>query len=315
MIERSRSIRRFAAELAFRTEAQTGESPFWSDREKALYWIDVDAPALHRLVAGAGDAQRWPLPAQVGAFTLCRSGRILAAIRTGLLMLDQEAGTAHIVAEPPYDPRYFRFNDGKCDKRGRFWIGSMYDPADPESSGDEASRGDLRQPLRCFEGGRSFIEVDAAAKISNGLAWSPDGKTLYFSDTAAHIIRTYSFDLSGAKVTNEKIFASCDSKQWKPDGAAVDQEGCYWVAAYGAGKIMRFTPGGNLEVIVDLPVSQPTMCAFGGASLDTLFITTARAGLDEAALQKEPLAGSLFCCRPGVRGLPAQLFDDGELRP
>lgn len=290
------------------SRAANGESPTWSCEEQALYWIDVKEPALHRLQLVTGQEQSWTLPAEVGAFALCRSGRALVALRTGIELLDVQRNRSELVAEPAYDPRHHRFNDGKVDARGRFWVGTMYEPLDNCPGASEPA--DRAGPLCRFDLATGLARTPATAVISNGLAWSPDGRLLYFTDTDAGEVRCFDFDADNGAISNPRAFASFTSKNGNPDGASVDVEGCYWVALFGAGRVVRIRPSGEIDRTISLPVTQPTMCSFGGPDLDVLFINSARSGLDQAQLAREPLAGGVFQCRPGVSGLLPERFAD-----
>lgn len=288
-------------ELAFDAHAQTGESPTWSEREQALYWIDVEEPALHRFDPKASRDESWKMPSQIGAFALCRSGAIVAALRTGLVRLRLDEGDYAPLCQPPYNPLRHRFNDGKCDASGRFWVGTMHDPLPSASHRTEppAAR------LHVFTCGEGLDEKEASAVIANGLAWSPDSRTMYFADTPAGTIWAFNFDLENAGLSSKSVFAQFS--EGRPDGAAVDNEGFYWCAMYGSGCVIRLSPDGELDRQIELPISQPTMCAFGDADYGTLYVTTASHGVSR---EREPHAGAIFRCRPGVTGLPASLFAD-----
>ncbi|MBD0274896.1 MAG: SMP-30/gluconolactonase/LRE family protein [Acetobacteraceae bacterium] len=300
-------------ELVLDAKASTGECPTWSEREGVLYWTDIEEPALHRFDPRGGDDRVWPMPAQMSAFALCRSGRVLVALRTGLAVLDPASGALRSLAPPPYDPRTHRFNDGKCDREGRFWVGVMRKPLPgTEREGEDGpERGHPARPLHVFDAAAGLAPVDAYAVIGNGLAWSPDHRTLYFTDTEAGEVRCFDFDAGAGAIANPRVLARFAPEEGRPDGAAVDTEGGYWCALYGGGRLVRLDPvDGRVEREIALPVSQPTMCAFGGPGLDTLDITSASDGLDPEARAREPLAGGLFRCRPGFRGMPVDLFAD-----
>lgn len=291
-------------DLALDAHAQTGESPTWCEREGALYWIDVEEPALHRFDPKTGRDESWETPSQIGAFALCRSGAVVVALRTGLARLRLDEGDYAPLCQPPYNPLYHRFNDGKCDALGRFWVGTMHDPLQSSGGRVEPPTGKAAK-LHVFTFGAGLDEKDASAVIANGLAWSPDSRTMYFTDTQAATISAFDFDLEDAQLSSKRVFAQFS--EGKPDGAAVDSEGFYWCAIYGSGCVIRLSPDGEMDRKIELPVSQPTMCAFGDADYATLYVTTASHG---QAGEREPHAGAIFCCRPGVTGLPTSLFAD-----
>lgn len=285
------------AELVLDAKARLGECPTWSQAEQALYWIDIKEPALHRFDPVTCEDRRWPVPAEIGAFALCRSGRLLAALRTGLVSLDLAEGSSRFVAPPPYDPLRQRFNDGKCDAAGRFWVGVMSEPLEegtPRTSGR----------LHRFDMASGFTATELRATTSNGIGWSPDQSLFYFADSDQQVIWSHPFDVATGTVGEPELFVRFEAS--RPDGAAVDVEGGYWTALYGEGRIVRILPDGRFDREVRVPTSQPTMCVFGGPALDTLFITTAADELDGS----EPMAGGLFRCEVGVRGLAPHLFAD-----
>ena len=288
-------------ELVLDAHALNGETPTWSVAEQKLYWIDVEQPALHRYDPVSGRDEHWRMPSEIGAYALCEDGRVLAALRTGLLRVDLERQTSELLAASPVDPLTHRFNDGKCDSQGRFWIGTMFKPLD----GSKAHAETPPTPLFVWNG-RELRAADAAAVISNGLAWSPDERTLYFSDSHARTVRCYDFDAQRGAVSDGRPFARFE--KGVPDGAAVDEQGCYWVANYDGGRVIRFRPDGERDLELRLPVSEPTMCAFGGGDLRDLYITSASSGLSPDRRKREPLAGALFRYRAPVAGLPPAQF-------
>lgn len=289
------------AQLVLDAHALNGETPTWSEAEQKLYWIDIEEPALHRFDPASGKDEHWRMPSEIGAFALARDGRILAALRTGLMLIDLERGSSELLADPPYDPLTHRFNDGKCDPQGRFWIGTMFKPLDGRKPGKDTP------PTQLFVyDGVELRPTAASAVIANGLAWSPDGGTLYFSDSHAQRIDCFDFDGGDGRIACRREFAKLSTGV--PDGAAVDIEGCYWTANYGGSRLIRFLPDGRVEREVMLPVSRPTMCAFGGAELNRLFVTSARSGLSEGEQAKELHAGGLFLVEPPCPGVPVAGF-------
>lgn len=291
----------FQIELVVDARAATGECPTWNENERALYWVDIEEPALHRLDPATGCDKSWETPSQIGAFALCRSGAIIAALRTGLAKITLAGGGFEPLCAPPYNPLKFRFNDGKCDAAGRFWVGTMHEPLRGRTAEPPAARA-----VGFFAAQTGFQARCASAVIPNGLAWSPDSRTMYFSDSRARKIWTFDYDLKTAGLSSQRLFAQFEAADGTPDGATVDEEGFYWCALYGGARLLRLSPDGRLDREIRLPVSQPTMCVFGGADYATLYITSAAHGVET-----EPHAGGVFCCRPGVRGAPPALFADG----
>ena len=283
-------------EIVLDTKLTIGESPTWSPTEAALYWIDVKEPALYRYEPATGHRQRWAVTADIGAFTLYPDlAAALVALRTGLHRLDFATGSLALLAPPPFDPAMHRFNEGGCDPTGRFWVGVMFDPLNPASP---TTPGALHSYTRA---GGLRPEPDAA-ELHNGMAWSADGRHMLLSHSQKRII--YRFVLHGGRLGRRSTFATVPEGDGIPDGAALDADGGYWCALHGGGRLRRFHPDGTVDRDVALPVSQPTMCSFGGAALSELYVTSATDGLTPAQRRDEPHAGSLLRLQPGGRGIP-----------
>lgn len=285
-------------EVAVDACATIGESPLWVAEENALYWIDIRAPALYRFDIGDRSQRAWTVTSDLGAFALLPNrGGALLALREGIFELDFQSAVLTRRAAPPYDPQLYRFNEGACDATGRFWVGVMFDPL---ISGAEPKPATLHS-FTLEDGLRPEPDV---AELHNGMAWSPDGRTFYLSHSRQREIYAFSFDERCGALTERHSFAKIPSGLGVPDGAAVDSEGGYWCALHGAGRLHRYTASGKLDVAITLPVSQPTMCTFGGEALDTLYITSARDKLSAQQLKEQPIAGALLYCRPRRVGVP-----------
>jgi sugar lactone lactonase YvrE len=280
-------------EVAVAAQATIGESPTWSAREQALYWIDVKKPALHRYHPASGAARSWVLTSDVGAFAFWHDHAAVVALRHGLYRLNLLTDCLDLIAPPPFDPSLFRFNDGVCDPNGRFWVGVMFDPLDTTTP---PQRGYLHSFT--FEGG--LRREDDHAELHNGMAIGGDGTRFFLSHSNEGAIYVFDFDAVTGTLGTRNQFARISSSLGLPDGAAIDAEGCYWCAVHGAGRLHRYTPDGTLDREVLLPVSKPTMCAFAGEDLDKLYVTSAAEGLD---VVDEPLAGALLQFSPGVKGV------------
>ena len=292
-------------EGAGQAPAGVGESPVWRVAEQALYWVDIPAQKIVRLRVDSGARTEWVLPEKVACIAFDRHGKVLAGCETGLFAVTlSDAGSdvsVRKLAAPSFPFADMRFNDGRCDRQGRFWSGTMVQdmaaavPAGALYRFDE--RGVLSEPV-----------VDALI-TQNGLAWSPDGTTMYLSDS--HPLRrqiwAFDYDIEAGEPSNRRVFADLHHYAGRPDGAAVDADGCYWICANDAGLLLRFTPQGKLDRQIAVPAVKPAMCAFGGNNLDTLFVTSIRpaAGASEHD-------GHLFAVRPGVTGLPEPEYA-GEL--
>ncbi len=277
--------------------ASLGEGPVWSLVERVLYWIDINAPALNRFDPATGANLAMPMPESIGCFALRRSGGFIAALRSGIWYVDPKGRLERKVADAPYDVATHRFNDGRCDPQGRFWVGSM----------SEDHVGKTAALVRVDADHRVTRMVDGLA-ISNGLAWSPDGRTMYHADTPTRTVKAYDFDARTGELGAPREFVRFTDPGDRPDGAAVDSAGCYWITLYRGSAVVRVSPEGRVLARHALPASCPSMCAFGGEDLATLYVTTARQRLTPDELAREPLAGGLFAMRVEVPGLPEPYF-------
>jgi sugar lactone lactonase YvrE len=284
-------------ECVLDAKAQLGECPTWSVEEQALYWVDINAPSLNRFDPATGTNRAWRMPQSIGSFALRLGGGFVAALRDGIWLIDSEGRLQHKLADAPYDPSHHRFNDGRCDPQGRFWVGSMNERRDVRSA----------HLYRLDPGGKLAAMVNDIM-ISNGLAWSPDQRTMYHADTVSRAVCAWDFDVARGTVSNRRVLAQFIHEGERPDGAAVDREGGYWSAFYGGGKVVRLSPDGTKLAEYTVPAMCPTMCAFGGPDLKTLYVTSARQRREEEELQRFPHSGGLFAMRVDVAGLPEPKF-------
>lgn len=289
-----------------------GESPFWHPKEQRLYWVDIPGRRIHRLtlegLQASGSVEHWPLDEEPGCIAPMHSGGLVLALRSGIYRAREWGGPLQLLAPAPYDTMKQRFNDGKCDAQGRFWAGSLYEAKD--------------QPLGTLYmlDGQGLHAKKDGVVTANGLAWSPDGQTVYWADTAAHQVRAFDFDAASGQLTRPRGFYQATPKPagwaWgsatpyggRPDGATVDAEGCYWSAQYEGGRLLRIAPNGQVLAEVPTPALCPTMPCFGGDDLKTLFITTARHGRSEAELAHYPGSGCVWAMRVEVGGLQVNGF-------
>jgi len=274
-----------------------GECPIWDDRAQVLYWIDCRAPALLRLEPATGNTQTVPLAETIGSFALRRGGGAVAALASGFHFLDLETGATTNIGDPEADRPDNRFNDGRADPAGAFWAGTM-----------NRRHGGTDGTLYRLDPDGTIAARFGGITVSNGLALSPDGRTLYFADSPTGTIFAFDLDLESGELANRRIFVAPGVAPGYPDGSAVDAEGFLWNARWLAGCVARFDPAGKLERTVKLPVARVTCCAFGGADLETLYITTASHGALKDGPPPEPLAGGLFAAHPGIVGLPESRF-------
>lgn len=282
-------------EVAVRGADRLGECPLWDERDSVLWWIDSRWPALKRLDPATGAVMMLVLPEVVGSVAFRARGGFLAATKSGIHFMDAASGALEGKANPEAALPDNRFNDGRCDRAGRFWAGTMSDvKRDPAGS------------LYRFDADFACTRLRNAIIIPNSLAFSPDGRTMYFADTNRHTIWAYDYDPDSGAATGERVFA--DTGNGRPDGSCVDADGCLWNAEYGAWRLLRYTPDGEVDRVLEVPVANPTCCCFGGDDLGTLYVTTATQRLAPEDLAKQPLAGSVLALRPGVRGLAESRF-------
>jgi sugar lactone lactonase YvrE len=286
-------------DCVLRWEALLGEVPVWSVRDRLLYWVDIRAPALHGLDLATGINRSWSMPEPIGAVAIYGQGGLLVALASGLCRFDPATGTLTPVQPIEAEITASRLNDGRCDRQGRFWVGSM-NRATPDGRGS----------LYRYDPGGALHRMFGDIEVPNGLAFSPDGSTLYFCDSPTRRLMATALDPATGDLGPPRLFAE-SPPPGNPDGAVTDAEGCLWVAHFDGARLTRFTPEGRVDRVIPLPVPRPTACCFGGDGLDTLFVTSARINMAEAALHAAPLSGSIFAIRPGVRGLPEPIFAQG----
>jgi L-arabinonolactonase len=278
------------------TEDVLGEVPLWHPSEHVLYWIDLFKPAIHRLDPASGKVESWTPPEKLGSFALRAKSGMLLAGRGGLSVFDPEKGAIERIADPEAGGAENILNDGRCDRRGRFWVGSM-NKMQERASGR----------LYCLEG-RHLEVADEGIWLPNSICWSPDDRRMYFADSHLKTIFTYDFDLEAGVIRERREFASTADIPGVPDGSSVDNDGFLWNAVFDGGCIVRYAPDGRIDRVVTVPVSRPTACTFGGPDLRTLYVTTARFRLTPDKLKAEPYAGTLLAMDVGVKGLPEPLF-------
>jgi sugar lactone lactonase YvrE len=277
-----------------------GEVPLWCSRTRKLWWVDVRRPCLQSYdpATHAHQAIRLPDGMVTGSIALREAGGFLLATGRGFYTYDPAS------LEPPFalmnpepDKPENRLNDGKCDRRGRFWVGSMRDGR--------------REP----DGGFYRYDPDHSCHfqfdqvvVPNSVCFSPDDRTMYFADTYRHTIWAYDFDLNDGVISNRRVFKDWTAQGGRPDGSTVDADGCLWNAMVGVGQVLRYTPDGLIDRVIQLPISNATCPAFGGDNLDILFVTSHSQRITPEKLATEPCAGGLFAINAGVKGLPEPRF-------
>jgi sugar lactone lactonase YvrE len=286
-------------ELLIDTQVALGEGPIWDERRQLLYWVDILGGKLFAYDPAGHENRAYDIGQYVGTVVPAESDdKVLLAVYEGFAVYDLQERELRLLSNPEAHLPQNRFNDGKCDPNGRFWAGTM-------AMHDQRDQGSLY----CMDRDFSVRKVLGGIGISNGLAWSLDGRVMYFIDSTAATITAFDFAPETGALSNERLIVEVPGEMGTPDGMTIDEEGLLWVAHWGGGRVCRWDPqNGRLLAQIDLPVSQVTACTFGGPQLDTLYITSARSGLKEAQLRQEPQAGSIFAVKPGPRGLPALRF-------
>lgn len=294
------------AELVLDARNAVGESPVWHAGEQALYWVDIPARTLNRWTLANQQVSRWQAPEMLACVAASATGGWIAGAESGVFALSPQTdgglGFARL-ATVSHAAAGMRFNDGRCDRQGRFLAGTML-----MAMAASQAEGCVYRYQANGENPGQLVKLLDGLKTPNGMAFSPDGRTMYLSDSHASVQMVWAFDYDAATgvPSNRRIFADMNPLPGRPDGAAVDAEGCYWICGNDAGLVHRFTPAGKLDRSLAVPVKKPAMCAFGGARLDTLFVTSIRP--DGVDLSDQPLAGGVFALRPGVCGLPEPQF-------
>jgi L-arabinonolactonase len=274
-----------------------GEVPVWDVAEQALYWVDIEGRRLQRLDPGSGAVRDWSFPERIASFALREQGGLVCAFESGFAFFEPESGAIEWIAKPEAMIARNRFNDGKCDRAGRFWAGSMDDRM-KEHTGS----------LYRLDPDRGVHRMDGAIGISNSLAWSPDDRVFYFADSLDGIIYAYDYDHATGAIGGKRVFAPAKVEPGTPDGSTIDAEGYLWNARWDGWRLVRHAPDGRVDRVVELPVQKPTSCAFGGPDLATLYVTSAIWDLTADALARQPWAGGVLAVDVGVRGLPEPRF-------
>jgi sugar lactone lactonase YvrE len=294
------------AQLIADVKNGVGESPVWVAAEQALYWVDIPGKTLYRWSESAG-CRSWLCSQMIGCIAMHAHGGWIAGLESGVYRLwPQEDGQLkeEKLAEASHPASDMRFNDGRCDRQGRLLAGTMVAVA-----GGPMNQGHLLG----YSGGSQFTDLLQGFQTPNGLAFSPDGCTMYMSDShlKSQLIWAFDYDTASGTPSNRRVFVDMNPLPGRPDGAAVDEDGCYWICANDAGLIHRFTPQGKLDQSLAVPVKRPAMCSFGGADMKTLFVTSIRpANVD---LSDQPLAGGLFAIHTHSRGISEPVFSPTEL--
>jgi sugar lactone lactonase YvrE len=294
----------YTVTAAFDDVMQVGESPLWHAGRQTLYWVDIDGFAVHSLHPASGRHHKWPMASEPSALAISGNSGLIVALRAGMMHLDTDSGELTAIAPAPYDTATTRFNDGKVDATGRFWVGTIYEPRDKPAA-----------EMYVLDKGALRLAWPTHVVNSNGLAFSPDNTVLYHADTAGHKVTRYAFDAASGTISAPQVLRQFSSDKnapdygGRPDGAAVDADGNYWVALFEGGRVVKLSPSGELLDEIPLPARAPTMVTFGGEDLRTLYITTAGKRPAEE-LARLPMSGKVLQVNVDVAGLPACIYAD-----
>ncbi len=288
----------FEIQCVYPTPMQVGESPLWHAEENALYWVDIPEKTVHRWQFTEQQHSSWQMPSDAACIARAARGGLIVALRTGFVHLATDSGKITEIASAPYDTSKMRCNDGKVDPQGRFWVGTMYEPRDQQLG-----------EMLCLERGQVRRAWAGGMTVSNGLAFSRDAQAMFHADTTSHTVRSLPFDSATGAVDLAKMqvlrqFSSDKTHNYggRPDGAAVDSEGNYWVAMFEGGRVLCLAPNGDILREIALPVRCPTMVAFGGPEMRTLFISSARQNRSAQEIEQFPLSGCILAVNLDISG-------------
>jgi sugar lactone lactonase YvrE len=276
---------------------EVGEGPVWLGSEQLLVWVDITRNLVHRLDPATNRKESIDVGQAVGAVAPRAAGGYVAAVQEGFGLIDETTGSLEIIAEVESDNPDNRMNDGKCDSAGRFWAGTMAYDLTPGAGA-----------LYRLNTDRGVVEVLEEVTLSNGLGWSPDDTSMYYIDSDTNGVDVFDYEPDSAELHNRRRLINVPQELGMPDGMTVDSEGFLWVALWGGSSVRRYAPDGTLDLVIEIPASQVTSCAFGGKDLSELFITSATHEIPEHEISRQPSAGALFRCRPGTTGMPAYVF-------
>jgi L-arabinonolactonase len=274
-----------------------GEVPVWDVTEQALYWVDIEGKLLQRLHPASGKVDRWVMPERIACFALRETGGLIVAFASGIAFYDLDSGRIDWIARPEADKPNNRFNEGKCDRMGRFWAGTMDDSLKEHTASLYRVDPDLH-----------VTKMLDGIGISNSFVWSLDEQTFFFADTLDAAIDRFDYTAATGSIANRRRIVDLKGSGIGPDGSTIDTDGFLWNAQWDGWRIARYSPEGILDRIVELPVQKPTSCMFGGADLKTLYVTSAIWNLTPDELRRQPQAGGLFALDVGIGGVPEPRF-------
>lgn len=284
------------AKLVLNTNALLGEGPIWNHKTQQLYWVDIEKRQLHLYTPETNESTFFDAGERIGTVVPIDNGGALVALQNGIHSMDLVDGSLTLIHNPLEEG--IRFNDGKCDPVGRFWVGSMH----MESEKNAAS-------LYMMDNDQRVVEKLDGVTVSNGIIWSLDNETMYYIDTPTRQVQAFDYDVSTGEISSPRVVITVPKENGSPDGMTIDEEGMLWIGHWGGSMVGRYDPeSGEMIQKVDVPALNVTACAFGGENLDQLYITTASIGMNEDQLKQFPQAGGLFVVEPGVRGVQAAFY-------
>jgi sugar lactone lactonase YvrE len=272
-----------------------GEGPLWNEKEQAIYWVDIIGKKIQRYFPETGKYEAFDVPLQVGLMAFREKGGLVCGTEDGFYFWEVGAKEMEFVAHPEKGKTGARFNDGKVDRKGRLWAGTMT----PQGATSALYR---------LDPDLNVSKMVDEVTISNGIGWSPDNTIMYFVDSIRYVINAFDYDHETGEISNQRPFVQMDADFGIPDGLTVDSEGCVWCAIYNGWKVMRYAPTGEVSAEIKMPVSKPSSVMFGGKNLNELYITSIADGLTAEEKENEPLAGDLFMVKTDVRGMPEPDF-------
>ena len=277
-----------------------GEGPVWDAETKTICWVDILKGAIHQFTPATNQYSIIPVNDMVGAVAVCTNGNFIAALKNGLAIVKRDSGEIRMLHHPEVHLPDNRFNDGKCDPAGRFWIGTM-----------EISEAPGCGSVYVIEKDLSCSRKIEGVSVSNGMAWSPDHGTFYYIDSPTRTVVAYDYDIATGAITNKRTVINIPQQEGFPDGMTIDRDGMLWIGHWDGWQVARWDPfTGKKLLSISMPASRITSCMFGGNDLQDLYVTSARVGLTEQQLAEQPLAGSLFIIEHfGFKGMPAFEFD------
>ena len=291
--------------LVLNAQAILGEGAIWNEKTRQLFWVDIEGKKLHCYHPDNRATCSITVDDRIGTVVLSRGSqqKAIVAMQSGIYELDLTDESTTFLGNPLEGMEQMRFNDGKCDPAGRFWVGSMHLESEPEVAS-----------LYRMETDGSIVRVKDNLTISNGIIWSLDQQTMYHIDTPTLTVQAYDYSFDTGDIANPRVVIRVPKEMGHPDGMTIDDEGMLWIALFGGGGVARWNPNtGQLLQKIEIPAPHVTSCAFGGENLETLYITTARHGLSDQQLTKYPHSGGVFAVKPGPRGIPSALFGSSTL--